>query len=634
MSLPILIFLLPIFSSFICLLCIIFSNNKVAEYLSSLLLSIASILSIFCYTKISTYTGVYNLYTWLNIGETELKFSIFYDPLTAIMFFVVNTVSALVHIFSIGYMFNDAYKPRFFCYLSLFTFAMLILVSADNFLQLFLGWEGVGLCSYLLIGYYFSKPSAGSAALKAFLVNRVGDFGYLIAIALIYNSFQSLNFSEVFIQTKLMLDKKIIFIGMEFDLITTITMFLFIAAMGKSAQIGLHVWLPDAMEGPTPVSALIHAATMVTAGIFLVARCSPLFEFSNFTLSFITYVGILTCIFAASVALMQDDIKKIIAYSTCSQLGYMFFACGISAYSLGIFHLVTHAFFKALLFLSAGSIIHVCHHEQNIKKMGGLCKKIPITYFLIILGSLALMGIPPFSGYYSKDLILEYGFSLHNFEGNLVYYLGCFGAVMTAMYSARLIYLTFHGKTNLSKKSFSEIKEAPKVMLFPLIMLSIGAIFSGIYFYDIVKYNTFWESSIFFKKNINFVESAHHIPLFFKILPIISGLLFSFIVFVYFSKLKNLIKFNNNFFNILKNKWYFDEIYNFIFVEKLSKLAIFLWKFIDQKLIDGFGPKGFSETVYTSSKYLKNMQNGKIFSYATFMILGIILFFCLIFMSF
>ena len=384
MSLPILIFLLPIFSSFICFLCIIFNNNKVAEYLSSLLLSIASILSIFCYTKISTYTGLYNIYTWLNIGETELKFSIFYDPLTAIMFFVVNTVSALVHIFSIGYMSNDAYKARFFCYLSLFTFAMLILVSADNFVQLFLGWEGVGLCSYLLIGYYFSKPSAGSAALKAFLVNRVGDFGYLIAIAIIYNSFQSLNFSEVFMQTKLMLDKKIIFIGMEFDLITTITMFLFIAAMGKSAQIGLHVWLPDAMEGPTPVSALIHAATMVTAGIFLVARCSPLFEFSNFTLSFITYVGLLTCIFAASVALMQDDIKKIIAYSTCSQLGYMFFACGISAYSLGIFHLVTHAFFKALLFLSAGSIIHVCHHEQNIKKKwGDFVKKFLLHIFLL-----------------------------------------------------------------------------------------------------------------------------------------------------------------------------------------------------------------------------------------------------------
>ena len=638
MSLPVFIFLLPLFSSFICMLCIIFNNNKVAENLSSLFIGIASILSIFSYSKITTYAGNYELYNWLDIGVGKLSLSILYDPLTAIMFFVVNTVSALVHIFSIGYMHSDSYKARFFCYLSLFTFAMLTLVSADNFLQLFLGWEGVGLCSYLLIGYYFSKPSAGSAALKAFLVNRVGDFGYLIAIALIFNSFNSLNFEDVFAQPKILIDNTIDFLGIELDLLTTITMFLFIAAMGKSAQIGLHVWLPDAMEGPTPVSALIHAATMVTAGVFLVARCSPLFELADFTLSFITYVGLLTCIFAASVALMQDDIKKIIAYSTCSQLGYMFFACGISAYSLGVFHLVTHAFFKALLFLSAGSVIHVCHHEQNINKMGGLCKKIPITYFLIILGSLALMGIPPFSGYYSKDLILEYAYSLHSLEGNVVYYLGCFGAIMTAIYSTRLIYLTFHGKTNLSRKNFSEVKEAPKVMIFPVLVLSVGAIFSGIYFYDIVKYNTFWDNSIYFKENINFVESAHHIPLFFKAFPVITALIFSIIVLVYFRKFSTFIKINNKLTNMfskfLKSKWYFDDIYSFIFVKKLSYFAIFLWQFFDQKVIDGLGPKGLSKTIYSSSKYLKVFQNGKIFSYATYMILGVILFFSLIFINF
>ncbi|MEC8100134.1 MAG: NADH-quinone oxidoreductase subunit L [Pseudomonadota bacterium] len=635
---PVLILLLPIFSSFICFLCIIFKNNKIAESISSFLLTIGAILSIFCYLKINSYTGVYELYTWMNLGAMNVNFSILYDPLTAIMFLVVNTVSALVHIFSIGYMSNDSYKSRFFCYLSLFTFAMLILVSADNFLQLFLGWEGVGLCSYLLIGYYFSKNSASSAALKAFLVNRVGDFGYLIAIALIFNSFQSLNFADVFSQTNIFLDKKINFFGVELDFFTTVTMFLFIAAMGKSAQIGLHIWLPDAMEGPTPVSALIHAATMVTAGIFLVVRCSPLFELTHFTLSFITYVGIITCIFAASVAMLQDDIKKIIAYSTCSQLGYMFFACGISAYSLGIFHLVTHAFFKALLFLSAGSIIHVCYHEQNIKKMGGLCKKIPITYSLIILGSLALMGIPPFSGYFSKDLILEYGFSLDSFEGNLVYYLGCLGAIMTALYSSRLIYFTFHGKTNLNTKEFSEIKEAPIVMLLPLFILSIGAIFSGIFFYDIVKYNNFWNNSIFLKENINFVENAHDIPLFFKALPVITALFFSLLALLYYSKLSNLVKFSNSlirkFLIFLKNKWYFDEIYNYIFVKKLHKFAIFLWQFLDQKVIDGFGPNGLSKTIYASSKYLKAIQNGKIFNYATYMILGVILFFSLIFVNF
>ena len=381
MSLPLLILALPIFSTLICLVCIIYKENRKAEIVSSSILSATALLSIFCYINIESFYGSYYIFNWVKILNFSFDFAVLYDPLTAIMFLVVNTVSALVHIFSIGYMSNDKYKARFFCYLSLFTFAMLMLVSANNFIQLFLGWEGVGLCSYLLVGYYFYKPSAGSAALKAFLVNRVGDFGYLIAIALIYANFQSLNFDDIFSDPEQFINTNITLFGLKFDFLTTVTMFLFIAAMGKSAQIGLHVWLPDAMEGPTPVSALIHAATMVTAGVFLVVRCSPLFELSEFTLSFITYVGIITCLFGASVALLQDDIKKIIAYSTCSQLGYMFFACGISAYSLGVFHLVTHAFFKALLFLAAGSIIHVCHHEQNIKKNGGII--LQNTYYIL-----------------------------------------------------------------------------------------------------------------------------------------------------------------------------------------------------------------------------------------------------------
>ena len=638
MSLPLLIFILPLISSIICLICIIFKENRKAEVISSLIISFAAVLSIFCYLKINSFVGVYEVYNWISLEKINFNIAVLYDPLTAIMFLVVNTVSSLVHIFSIGYMANDSYKARFFCYLSLFTFAMLVLVSADNFIQLFLGWEGVGLCSYLLVGYYFTKVSAANAALKAFLVNRVGDFGYLIAIALIFSHFQTLNFNDVFLLSDSFANKTITFMGNKISLINIITMFLFLAAMGKSAQIGLHVWLPDAMEGPTPVSALIHAATMVTAGVFLVARCSPLFELADFTLSFMTYIGIITCLFAASVALLQNDIKKIIAYSTCSQLGYMFFACGISAYSLGVFHLVTHAFFKALLFLSAGSVIHVCHHEQDINKMGGLYKKMPATYFFVILGSLALMGIPPFSGYFSKDLILEYAYSLHSFNGNMVYYLGCLGAALTAIYSVRLVYLTFHGSSKINQNDFVKLKEAPKVMLLPIFILSLGTVFSGIFFYNIVKYNSFWNSSLYFKENVNFVENAHHIPLFFKILPILGVTFFSLLVLYYFKKLKKLFYFNNknvNFIlNIIKQKWYFDNLYNFLFVKKLCTLSLYLWKTIDKKIIDGLGPIGFSSSIYLASKYIKQIQSGKIFNYATFMILGIVLFFILIFINF
>ena len=638
MSLPVIIFFLPLLSTLLCTICILFRDNNKAGIISSCLISIAALLSIFCYVELSSYAGNYYIYNWLKLENVNINFSVFYDPLTAIMFLVVTSVSAIVHVFSIGYMENDSHKARFFCYLSLFTFAMLILVSADNFIQLFLGWEGVGLCSYLLVGFYFSKFSAANAALKAFLVNRVGDFGYLIAIALIFTHFQTLNFVDVFSQSSLLYDSSLKILGLEIDLLTAITMSLFIAAMGKSAQIGLHVWLPDAMEGPTPVSALIHAATMVTAGVFLVVRCSPLFELTEFTLNFIAYVGIITCLFAASVALLQDDIKKIIAYSTCSQLGYMFFACGISAYSLGIFHLVTHAFFKALLFLSAGSVIHVCHHEQDINKLGGLYKKIPTTYFLIILGSLALTGIPPFSGYFSKDLILEYAFSLNSIEGNFIYYLGCLGAALTAVYSTRLIYLTFHGKSKIHENKFYKIKEAPFVMIVPLFLLAIGAVFSGFLFYNIVKYSKFWNNSIYNKEKINFVENAHNIPLFFKLLPILVVVIISSFVLFYFLRLREVSIFKNKILSkintILIEKWYFDKIYSFIFIKKMNVFSYFLWKKIDQKIIDGIGPLGISSSIYSASKYIKYLQNGKIFSYATFMVLGIVLFFSLIFISF
>ncbi len=635
MSLPILVLFLPLMGSIFSSLCIFGSQNKKAELISTIFLLLSSLISIYLYLNIDFFQGNYVIYNWISFANFNLNISILLDPLTAIMFCVVTIVSAVVHMFSMGYMHEDEYRARFFCYLSLFTFAMLVLVSADNFIQLFLGWEGVGLCSYLLVGYYFHKPSANNAAIKAFLVNRVGDFGYLIAIALIYKYFNTLNFNEVFTSTSSLETKSLVLFGYEVNLITCITMFLFMAAVGKSAQIGLHVWLPDAMEGPTPVSALIHAATMVTAGVFLVVRCSPIFEYSQFTLNIITYVGIITSLFAASVALLQDDIKKVIAYSTCSQLGYMFFACGISAYSLAMFHLVTHAFFKALLFLGAGSVIHSLHHEQDFKRMGGLYKKLPITFTFVVVGSIALMGIPPFAGYFSKDLILEYALSVHTFNGTNIYIFGCLGAFLTSIYSTRLIYLTFLNKTKIKIEVFEKIKEPGFIMLFPLLILSIGAIFGGYLFYNIVYDNNFWIESIFTKSNINYVEEAHHIEKVFKIFPIFLVVLAGIIVFLSYEYIKNLSTLLNNNLKLpikfLKNKWYFDDLYGFLFVRKMLQLSRFLWSSIDIAVIDSKGPIGISNNIWKVASYCRKAQNGKVFSYAIVMFAGIVIFVSLLF---
>ncbi len=637
MNLPLLVLILPLLGSLISAICIVGSQNKKAEYISTIFLFLAALASIYIYINIETFKGNFIVYNWINFAQINLNFSIFLDPLTAIMFCVVTIVSSVVHMFSIGYMHEDKLRARFFSYLSLFTFAMLVLVSADNFIQLFLGWEGVGLCSYLLVGYYFHKPSANNAAIKAFLVNRVGDFGYLIAIALIYKYFNSLDFQEVFSNTSTIEKKNLLFLGFEFNLITCICMFLFMAAVGKSAQIGLHVWLPDAMEGPTPVSALIHAATMVTAGVFLVVRCSPIFEYSQFTLNVITYMGLITSLFAASVALLQNDIKKIIAYSTCSQLGYMFFACGISAYSLAMFHLVTHAFFKALLFLGAGCVIHRLHHEQDCNKMGGLYKKLPVTFAFIIIGSIALMGIPPFAGYFSKDLILEYALSIHSFNGTNIYVLGCLGAFLTSVYSTRLIYLTFLNKTNIKADIFNKIKEPGFTMLFPLFILSIGAIAGGYLFYNIVENNAFWFNSIFTLTEVNYVEEAHHIEKIYKLFPIFLVVLAVIVVFAAYKyvdslsyllnyKIKGIVKF-------LQKKWYFDEIYGFLFVKKLLQLSTFIWTRVDINLIDLKGPIGVSNNIWKAAAYCRKIQNGKVFSYAIVMFAGIVVFVSLIFFN-
>ncbi len=462
-------------------------GDKASQLVTSLFVSISAFLSIIVlYNVIVTgYSENLIIATWINSGSLNVNWSVNIDPLSAVMLVVVTLVSAIVHIYSIGYMSHDPHKSRFMSYLSLFTFAMLTLVTSDNFIQLFFGWEGVGLCSYFLIGFWFKKESANKAAIKAFIVNRVGDFGFALGIFLIFYLFGTVNYNEVFQQIPNILDKKLNFLGFNINSVDLICLLLFVGAMGKSAQFLLHTWLPDAMEGPTPVSALIHAATMVTAGVFLVVRCSPIYEYSELALSVVTIIGMVTAIFAASVALVQTDIKKIIAYSTCSQLGYMFFAAGVGAYNVAMFHLFTHAFFKALLFLGSGSVIHSFKDEQNINLMGGVWKKLPYTYSLMIIGTLALTGFPLLSGFYSKDAIIEFAYLSGNNVGTYAAYIGIFTAFLTSIYSWRLIFKTFHGTYNNSEINIDSMHESPPTMLIPLIILAIGAIFAGMLFKDL-----------------------------------------------------------------------------------------------------------------------------------------------------
>ena len=489
-------------------------NKLFSEIFTSLLVSVSAIFSIIVFwngIQINNYDN-YKIFEWISSGDFVANWSINLDPLSSVMLVVVTFVSALVHIYSIGYMSHDPHKPRFMSYLSLFTFSMLVLVVSDNFLQLFFGWEGVGLCSYLLIGFWYKKETANDAAIKAFIVNRIGDFGLAIGIFLIFFFFGSINFEEVFQATPEFVETKLLFFGFEFSLITLICLFLFIGAMGKSAQFLLHTWLPDAMEGPTPVSALIHAATMVTAGVFLVVRCSPLFEFSQVALNIVAIVGMVTAIFAASVALVQNDIKKIVAYSTCSQLGYMFFAAGVGAYHVAIFHLFTHAFFKALLFLGSGSVIHAFNNEQDIRNMGGVRKKLPFTYVFMLIGTLALTGFPFLSGFYSKDAIIEFAYLSNSPLGNYTVIAGILTAFLTSIYSWRLFFKTFHGSYNNKSIPIHETHESPLTMLVPLFLLGIGALFAGFLFKETFignHSNDFWQTSIFFINEIK----HDHIPL-------------------------------------------------------------------------------------------------------------------------
>ena len=619
---------LPLVASFIVGIFGRFLGDKISQLITCSFVLISSALSIYIFSDVAINSNTYNLkiFNWITSGGLVLNWSINIDTLTSVMLVVVTSVSALVHVYSVGYMSHDPDKPRFMSYLSLFTFMMLMLVTSDNFLQLFFGWEGVGLASYLLIGFWYKKPSANSAAIKAFVVNRVGDFGLAIGIFLIFKYTGSINFVDVFKAIPTLLDKNISMLGIEASLINFICIFLFIGAMGKSAQIFLHTWLPDAMEGPTPVSALIHAATMVTAGVFLVVRCSPIFEYSPFVLNIIVLVGATTAFFAGTIGLVQNDIKRVIAYSTCSQLGYMFFAAGLGAYHIAIFHLFTHAFFKALLFLGAGSVIHAFNDEQDMRHMGGVWKKIPYTYSLMIIGTLALTGFPFLSGFFSKDAIIETAYSSTSFFAGYAVTIGVLTAFMTSLYSWRLIFMTFHGTFNNKNISLSKVHESPAVMLMPLLFLALGAIFAGYAFKDYFigsQFIQFWNNSIFFLKE--FV--LHHPPLWFLLLTPILVLLAIPLSYYFFVKdkksLDGFIEINKPLYNFLVNKWYFDELYDFLFVKPAKKIGTFFWKIGDGTIIDGFGPDGLTKLIKSVSDKAVQFQSGFLYHYAFVILIGL-----------
>ena len=603
-------------------------GNKTSQIITSLFVSISALLSIYIFYEVivNGYSNNIIIAKWISSGFLDVNWSIKIDQLSSVMLVVVTLVSAIVHVYSIGYMSHDPHQPRFMSYLSLFTFAMLVLVTSDNFLQLFFGWEGVGLCSYFLIGFWFKKPTANAAAIKAFIVNRVGDFGFALGIFLVFYVFGTVNYEEVFNKVTVYKDNNLNFLGLELNVINLICFLLFIGAMGKSAQIFLHTWLPDAMEGPTPVSALIHAATMVTAGVFLVVRCSPIYEYSPIILSFITVIGMSTALFAATIALVQNDIKKIIAYSTCSQLGYMFFATGVGAYNVAMFHLFTHAFFKALLFLGAGSVIHSFKDEQDINKMGGVYKHLPYTYVLMMIGTLALTGFPFLSGFYSKDLIIEFAYLKGNAVGYYACAIGIFTAVLTSIYSWRLLFKTFHGDYNNKSQPISSMHESPAIMLVPLIILALGSILAGFVFKDLFigygSFENFWEGSILFLVPL----TTDHPPAYILYLtPILVTITIPFSYYLFLknkSLIESLVKSNRPIYLFLKNKWYFDELYEFVFVRSSKFLGKYFWKKIDGLVIDRFGPDGLSSLFkYFSIKAVK-FQSGFIYQYAFVMLIG------------
>ncbi|MEP3427955.1 MAG: NADH-quinone oxidoreductase subunit L [Roseibium sp.] len=623
---------------------------KASEYITSGLLILTALLSwitFFGFWLGGAEAEVVNLFRWMEAGDLSVSWSIRVDTLTAVMLVVVNTVSALVHVYSIGYMHHDPHRPRFFAYLSLFTFAMLTLVTSDNLMQMFFGWEGVGLASYLLIGFWYKKPSANAAAMKAFVVNRVGDFGFALGIFGVFYLFGSIDFTTIFNDAPSFIEghgEVLSFLGYHLDphgAMTVVCLLLFMGAMGKSAQFLLHTWLPDAMEGPTPVSALIHAATMVTAGVFMVARLSPLFELSHTALAVIVFFGATTAFFAATVGLVQNDIKRVIAYSTCSQLGYMFVALGVGAYSIGIFHLFTHAFFKALLFLCAGSVIHAVSDEQDMRKMGGLRKHIPVTYWTMMIGTLALtgVGIPfthlGFAGFVSKDAIIEAAFAggLGEHANPMAMYgfwMTVIAAGLTSFYSWRLTFMTFHGKPRASVDVMKKVHESPLVMTVPLALLAVGAVFAGMvfygsFFYTEEGYEAFWNGSLPAFGHV--LHAMHDVPGWVRVSPFVmmaGGLVVAYVFYIRSPDMpKQLAKRHQSLYQFLLNKWYFDEIYDFLFVRPAMWLGRVLWKKGDGTVIDGLGPNAVAARVQNVTTWVVKLQSGYLYHYAFAMLIGV-----------
>lgn len=658
----------PIVAFIICFLFGKQLGNKVVELITCAGVVTAAFCScaLFVDVVLGSDPRTITIMNWISSGTLVADWALRMDQLAVVMMCVVTIVSSCVHVYSTAYMHEDKSLARFMSYLSLFTFAMLMLVTADNLIQLFFGWEGVGVASYLLIGFWNHKDSANAAAIKAFLVNRVGDFGLALGIFACFMLFGSVQFDVLFENAESLVNARFNFFGFDLPALTTTCLLLFIGAMGKSAQLGLHTWLPDAMEGPTPVSALIHAATMVTAGVFLVARMSPVFEYAPDALMVVCIVGACTAFVAATIGLTQFDIKRVIAYSTMSQLGYMFFALGVSAYGAAIFHLMTHAFFKALLFLGAGSVIHALHHEQDMRNMGGVWKKIPATYVMMWIGSLALCGVPFFAGYYSKDIILESAFADHTSFGMFAYWMGIMAAFMTAFYSGRLLFMTFHGKPRMDHHTFDHAHESPPAMLTPLVILTVGALFAGALGYEgfvggsragghetktqvtqelefehtieapvieELDHGTelnrfiFWGDSIKVLPENDTVEGAHHVPEWVKLLPTFAGILGLFLSWVFYSRFTNLpAKVVSTFKGIhalFFRKWYFDEAYDAIFVKNTLRAGFIFWK-SDKNIVDGLGPDGVAARSLNIASALRKFQTGYVFHYAFVMLVGVI----------
>jgi NADH-quinone oxidoreductase subunit L len=608
-------------------------GDRGAQIVTCGALLISAVLALILFPSILAQQNaqVIHLATWIAAGGVDVAWSLRLDTLSGVMIVVVTSVSAMVHIYSIGYMHDDPHAPRFMAYLSLFTFFMLMLVTAEDFVQMFFGWEGVGLSSYLLIGFWSDRPAANAAAIKAFVVNRIGDFGFALGIFATFVVFNSLDFSTVFDKAPGAVGLSMGFLHWQVPSLTLCCILLFIGAMGKSAQIGLHTWLPDAMEGPTPVSALIHAATMVTAGVYMVARLSPMFEYTPAALAVVGVIGGTTAIFAASIGMAQNDIKRVIAYSTCSQLGYMFFAAGVSAYGAAIFHLFTHAFFKSLLFLAAGSVIHAMSGEQDMRRMGGLWKKIPYTYVLMWIGSLSLAGIPFFSGYFSKDTILAASWASGSAVGRYSFCLGTFTAFLTAFYSWRLLIMTFHGEERAGHETMHHVHESPWVMLIPLFVLAAGATFLGYLTEDWFvgpDRVAFWKGAIEVLPGHDSIGAAESIPAYIAYLPLVAalgGIVVAYVCYMWKPGIPaaTAMRFRALYL-FLYNKWYFDELYDRLFVNTAFSLGEGLWKTGDGAIIDGLGPDGIAAATRELAREASRLETGYVYHYAFAMLIGVV----------